>query len=39
MSYTDRDTIGTVLLKVFSILALATAVLGVWLYVQTRRTT
>ena len=37
MSYTDRDTIGTILLKVFSVLALATAVLGVWLYGQTRR--
>jgi len=37
MSYTDRDTIGTWLLKVFSVMALITAVLGVWLFRATRR--
>ena len=37
MSYDDRDTIGTWLLKLFSILALATAALGLWLFVHTRR--
>ena len=37
MSYGDRDTIGTWLLKLFSLLALATAVLGLWLFFQTRR--
>ncbi len=37
MSYTDRDTIGTWLLKVFSVMALITAVLGVWLSRATRR--
>ena len=36
MSYEDRDTIGTWLLKIFSVLALATAVLGMWLFVHTR---
>ena len=35
MSYEDRDTIGTWLLRIFSLLALATAVLGLWLFVQT----
>ena len=39
MSYDDRDTIGTWLLKLFSILALATAALGLWLFVYTRRGT
>ena len=37
MSYTNRDTIGTWLLKVFSVMALITAVLGVWLSRATRR--
>lgn len=37
MSYDDRDTIGTWLLKIFSVLAVATAVLGLWLFVSTRR--
>ena len=37
MSYTDRDTIGTWLLKIFSVMALVTAVLGVWLFRATRR--
>jgi hypothetical protein len=37
MSYTDRDTIGTWLLKVFSVMALITAGLGVWLFRATRR--
>ena len=36
MSYEDRDTIGTLLLKIFSVLALATAVLGLWLFLHTR---
>jgi len=36
MSYEDRDTIGTWLLRVFSLLALATAVLGLWLFLHTR---
>lgn len=36
MSYEDRDTIGTWLLKIFSLLALATAVLGLWLFLHTR---
>ena len=36
MSYDDRDTIGTWLLKIFSVLALATAVLGLWLFIHTR---
>ena len=36
MSYEDRDTIGTWLLRVFSLLALATAVLGLWLSLHTR---
>ena len=36
MSYEDRDTIGTWLLRVFSLLALATAVLGLWLFLYTR---
>ena len=36
MSYEDRDTIGTWLLRIFSLLALATAVLGLWLYLHTR---
>ena len=36
MSYEDRDTIGTLLLKIFSVLALATAVLGLWLFLNTR---
>ena len=38
MSYDDRDTIGTWLLKLFSLLALATAILGLWLFGVTRRT-
>ena len=37
MSYDDRDTIGTWLLKLFSLLALATAILGLWLFGVTRR--
>ena len=37
MSYDDRDTIGTWLLKIFSLLAFATAVLGLWLFGTTRR--
>ena len=37
MSYTDRDTIGTWLLKFFSVLALMTAVLGLWLFALTTR--
>ena len=36
MSYEDRDTIGTWLLRIFSLLALATAVLGLWLFLYTR---
>ena len=36
MSYEDRDTIGTWLLRIFSLLALATAVLGLWLFLHTR---
>ena len=36
MSYEDRDTIGTWLLRIFSVLALATAVLGLWLFLHTR---
>ena len=36
MSYEDRDTIGTWLLRVFSLLALATSVLGLWLFLHTR---
>ena len=36
MSYEDRDTIGTWLLRIFSLLALATAVLGLWLSLHTR---
>lgn len=36
MSYEDRDTIGTLLLRIFSLLALATAVLGLWLFLNTR---
>ena len=36
MSYQDRDTIGTWLLRIFSLLALATAVLGLWLSLHTR---
>ena len=36
MSYQDRDTIGTWLLRIFSLLALATAVLGLWLFLHTR---
>ena len=36
MSYEDRDTIGTWLLRIFSLLALATAVLGLWLFFHTR---
>jgi hypothetical protein len=39
MSYGDRDTIGTLLLKLFSVLALGTAVLGLWLLIYTRRVT
>ena len=40
MSYEDRDTIGTWLLRIFSLLALVTAVLGLWLFLHTgvRRT-
>ena len=37
MSYEDRDTIGTWLLKIFSVMALLTAILGLWLYRETRR--
>jgi len=37
MSYSDRDTIGNWLLKTFSLLAFLTAVLGLWLYRETRR--
>ena len=37
MSYSDRDTIGTWLLKCFSLLALGTAVMGVWLFAATTR--
>lgn len=37
MSYDDRDTIGTWLLRIFSVLALATAILGLWLFRDTRR--
>ncbi len=37
MSYDDRDTIGTWLLRIFSVLALTTAVLGLWLFRDTRR--
>ena len=37
MSYSDRDTIGTWLLKCFSLLALGTAVMGVWLFAATSR--
>ena len=36
MSYEDRDTIGTWLLRIFSLLALATAVFGLWLFLHTR---
>ena len=36
MSYEDRDTIGTWLLRIFSLLALATAALGLWLFLHTR---
>ena len=36
MSYEDRDTIGTWLLRIFSLLALATAGLGFWLFLHTR---
>ena len=37
MSYSDRDTIGTWLLKCFSLLALGTAVMGLWLFIATSR--
>ena len=37
MSYSDRDTIGTWLLKCFSLLALGTAVMGLWLFAVTTR--
>jgi hypothetical protein len=37
MSYSDRDTIGTWLLKCFSLLALGTAVMGLWLFAMTSR--
>ena len=37
MSYSDRDTIGTWLLKGFSLLALGTAVMGLWLFIMTVR--
>lgn len=37
MSYSDRDTIGTWLLKGFSLLALGTAVMGLWLFLMTVR--
>ncbi len=37
MSYSDRDTIGTWLLKCFSLLALGTAVMGLWLFAATSR--
>jgi len=39
MNYGDRDTIGTLLLNLFSVLALGTAVLGLWLLIYTRRVT
>jgi hypothetical protein len=37
MSYSDRDTIGTWLLKCFSLVALGTAVMGLWLFAATTR--
>ena len=37
MSYSDRDVIGTWLLKCFSVLALGTAVMGLWLFAVTAR--
>lgn len=37
MSYSDRDTLGTWLLKCFSVLAVATAALGLYLFVLTSR--
>jgi len=37
MSYSDRDTLGTWLLKLFSLLAVLTATLGVWLFALTNR--
>ena len=35
MSYSDRDTLGTWLLKIFSVLAVLTASLGLWLFALT----
>jgi len=32
MDYDDRDTIGTVLLKLFSVLAVLTAIMGIALF-------
>jgi hypothetical protein len=37
MSYTDRDALGTWLLKVFSVLAVMTAALGLGLFALTTR--
>ncbi|MEK9919743.1 MAG: hypothetical protein VW519_03730 [Luminiphilus sp.] len=37
MSYSDRDTLGTWLLKCFSVLAVATAALGLYLFALTSR--
>jgi len=37
MSYTDRDALGTWLLKFFSVLAVMTAALGLWLFALTTR--
>ncbi len=37
MSYSDRDTIGTWLLKLFSLMALGTAMMGLWLFAVTTR--
>jgi len=37
MSYTDRDALGTWLLKFFSVLAVMTAALGSWLFALTTR--
>lgn len=37
MSYTDRDALGTWLLKFFSVLAFMTAALGLWLFALTTR--
>jgi len=37
MSYTDRDALGTWLLKFFSVLTVMTAALGLWLFALTTR--